>query len=215
MIYQDLQFKKPSGRPFFYTNFVSTVDGKVFVKKDGYWPIGSQIDLDVFTLLRAHADTIIDGKNTALVFGKRTIKRIHDQNFIELRNNLGKERKLEYIVLTNSPNEELKKKLQNPFNYAPTFFTKENIIELITVLKEKQHEYVFIDGGPTVLRSFLATNLLDEIFLTISPKIFGGRDETLTLVEGPLFFPEEIKHLTLISSQTIEDEVFLRYKVLH
>jgi len=38
MLYPNLKFPKFSDRPFFYTNFVQTIDGKVGVKEEGYWP---------------------------------------------------------------------------------------------------------------------------------------------------------------------------------
>ena len=190
MFYQDLKFPKVKGRPFFYTNFVQTVDGKVHVKKMGYWPIGSRLDYEVLLELRACADCLIHGKNLYKEFGSVTKKSLKRQAFKDLRKKLGKNPDLPYLTSTH----DLKK------------LSKE--------LYEKGYKNVLVEGGPTLLGSFLKEDLIDEIFLTISPKIYGTKEKTTrNLVEGQIFPPDQIKHLKLISVRKIKDELFLRYSV--
>lgn len=218
MVYKDLRFKKSINRPFFYTSFVSTVDGKVQVNgvdKEGYWPIGSKTDYDIFTFLRAHADAIIDGKNTARRFGKNTIETINSRHFKKLRKNIGKTKEIEYIVATKNLDAELKNVLENPFGLQPTIFAG-NIDKLVAYLNGKKLNTVFIDGGPNLLASFLEKDLIDEVFLTIAPKIFGNsKNAAITMVEGKLFSKENIKKLHLISVDKVENEVFLHYQLEH
>lgn len=215
MVYTKLVFPTPIGRPFFYTSFVATVDGKVWVNRPGYWPIGSKTDYDVFTFLRAHADAIIDGKNTALRFGKNTIQTINSVSFLRLRKRLYCEKAPFYVVVTRHPDEQLQKALTNLYGFEALIW-KKSIDELVTFLNKERCGKVFIDGGPTLLASFLDQNLLDEIFLTIAPKIFGNeKDTTVTMVEGKLFASPEVKRLELLSVKKRSNEVFLRYRVNH
>lgn len=211
MLYSKIIFPKRENRPFFYTSFVSTVDGKVWVKKKGYWPIGSKTDYKTFTFLRAHADAIIDGKKTALQFGKATIDTINSDKFQSLRKQVRKESMSQYIVVTSHPDEELKVALKNPYGFKPVIF-KEGIDALVDYLNKEGLGIVFIDGGPHFLASFLEKKLLDEIFLTISPKIFGNDGSAVTMVEGKLF-PFSQVTLMLLSMEKIGDEVFLCYSV--
>lgn len=177
MFYQNLNFPKVKERPFFYTNFVATVDGKV----SGYWPIGSNNDHQVLMELRSHADVLVHGKNLYKQFGEITKK------------SLSKSPNLIYYPVT----EHI-----SPKKLAADFY-------------KKGYRNVLVEGGPTLLGSFLKENLLDEIFLTITPKIFGTKKSaTLTLVEGTLFPPEKIKRLQLLSVKQVNSELFLRYKVL-
>lgn len=214
MIYKNLTFSKKEGRPFFYTSFVATVDGKVQIKKAGYWPIGSRTDYQIFTFLRAHADAIVDGKNTALRFGKNTIETIHDKKFMNLRKKLGKSKNIDYVVVARRADEKLKEVLQNPYGFKPIIFTK-TIEELVAEFTKQKKQAIFIDGGPHLLGSFFALNLIDEVFLTIAPKIFGNQDNlALTMVEGTLFSKDNIPHLKLLSVNKVGDEVYLRYRVL-
>lgn len=181
MLYRNLNFPKIKARPFFYTNFVATLDGKVGVKRQGYWPIGSKIDHRLLLELRSYADCLIHGKNLAREFGeitKKSLSKFHPN--------------LPYIVVTTH-----------------------SLPDLVSMLKEKGYKKVLVEGGPTLLTSFLKEDLIDEIFLTISPKIFGNqKDTTLTLVEGHLFPPNQVKKFKLISVKKIGDEVFLRYRVI-
>ena len=191
MFYPNLKFPKVKNRPFFYTNFVQTVDGKVSVREPGYWPIGSKQDYKILTELRAYADCLIHGKNLYKEFGTVAKKNIQKEEFKSLRINLGKNPNLPYIT------------------------GKHDLKKLSKDLYKKGYRNVLVEGGPTLLGSFLKEGLMDEVFLTIAPKIFGSENNvTLTLVEGQLFPEDKTKDLQLLSIKQIKDELFLRYRVL-
>lgn len=193
MVYPNLKFPKISHRPFFYTNFVATLDGKVGVKKKGYWPIGSSTDHRVLLELRSRADCLVHGGNLTRQFGEITLRSLTKYH-----------PGLPYWVITNQP-ESLKNLSAN--------IVSGDLQKIVSMLKRKGYKQVLIEGGPTLLASFLREDLLDEIFLTISPKIFGNDNKsTLTLVEGYLFPPAKVKKFKLISVKKLGDEVFLRYR---
>ncbi|PIZ64896.1 hypothetical protein COY14_03650 [Candidatus Roizmanbacteria bacterium CG_4_10_14_0_2_um_filter_36_9] len=214
-------FEKPEDRPFLYTSFASTIDGKIIVKDEGYWPIGSKVDYEYFTHLRAHADAIVDAKNTALQFGKYTIKTIHDDTFQTYRRELGKQGLPEYIVLTSNSDEALEEALANDHGFVPTIITPKagqsrvSVVNLIDYLNEKGYRNVFIDGGPTLIAQLIQEKVLDEVHLTIAPKIFGSRPGmTLTMCEGILFSPSNIPKFKLKSVHQEGNEVMLRYQAI-
>lgn len=190
MLYPNLKFSESlKNRPFFYTNFVQTIDGKVAVGKPGYWPIGSKLDYQVLLELRAYADCLIHGGNLAKEFGEITKKSLGKSSFKKLRGKLGKNPNLPYYVAFR------------------------DLQKLVNELKEKGYKHILVEGGPTVLGSFLKEDLIDEVFLTIAPKIYGSKaNSTKTLVEGILLPPNKFQ-LKLISVKKIKDELFLRYKI--
>lgn len=208
MVYPNLKFPKPpKNRPFFYTNFVQTLDGKVAVLEDGYWPIGSKTDYQAVVDLRMYADCLIHGGNLARQFGEVALKSINKSLFKQLRRVHGKSATLPYFVISKHP-KSLK-------NLQANIFT-DDLSVLVEELQDKGYKHVLIEGGPTLLGSFLNENLVDEIFLTIAPKIYGSKlNSTKTLVEGILFPPTQIKKLKLLSIKKIKDEIFLRYSVKH
>ncbi len=217
MVYPNLKFPQKTGRPFFYTNFVSTVDGKVQVLKNtkDYWPIGSKIDHQVLLELRSCADCLIHGGNLGREFGEMTLNSLNKSSFKLRRKKLGKNPQLPYYIVTSRPE-----------TFAAPYTTsvgldhdlKVNIVtgplqKLSEDLLRLGYKNVLIEGGPTLLGSFLKINLIDEIFLTIAPKIFGNKNSsTLTLVEGYLFPKKAIKTLSLLSCKKLGSEIYLRYR---
>ncbi len=215
MFYQNLKFPKveqssraprTKNRPFFYTNFVQTLDGKVAVKKQGYWPIGSKTDHNVLVELRAYADCLIHGGNLAREFGRKTLESLKKGKFKNLRKKLGKNPTLPYSIVTKNP---------KPYSHLTSGnVVVGNLHAILKDLNKKGYKHVLVEGGPTLLGSFLKENLIDEIFLTIAPKIYGSqKDTTSTLVEGVLFSPRKTRKLKLVSYKNINEELFLRYRV--
>lgn len=207
MVYANLKFPKILRRPFFYTNFVQTLDGKVSVLKKGYWPIGSLKDHEVLLELRAYADCLIHGSNLAFEFGEATLESLEKSEFKALRIRLGKNENLPYFVVTSKAQK---------FKTLKANIVSNNIKSLTNLLYQKGFKHVLVEGGPTLFTSFLKEGLMDEIFITIAPKIFGAaKNATKTLVEGILLPPEKIKNLKLLSVKKLNSEVFLRYRVLN
>jgi dihydrofolate reductase len=52
-------------------------------------------------------------------------------------------------------------------------FTNETPIELVDRFINKGHQQMLVVGGPHVATSFLKEQLIDELWLTIEPRIFG------------------------------------------
>ncbi len=72
---------------------------------------------------------------------------------------------------------------------------------------------ILVEGGPHVLETFLAEQLLDELFLTLAPQVAGrdGQSERPGLVTGQLFAPEHPRWGKLISVKRGGSHLFLRY----
>ena len=65
-------------------------------------------------------------------------------------------------------------------------------------------------GGPRTNAWIIEAGLVDELFLTIAPKIQGGSEGT-TAVEGHGFSPHALVQLELLSAYRAGGELFLRY----
>jgi riboflavin biosynthesis pyrimidine reductase len=66
------------------------------------------------------------------------------------------------------------------------------------------------EGGATVFGALLQEDLVDELFLTVSPRLAGGGSET-PITRGPPL--PELLHLTLLWALEREGSLFLRYAV--
>lgn len=82
---------------------------------------------------------------------------------------------------------------------------------LATLRGEYRVRRAHCEGGGTLLRSFLEENLVDDLHLTLCPRIFGSA--TAPTLTGPpaTFLPKSVVW-KLMKSETIGDECFLRYR---
>ena len=87
----------------------------------------------------------------------------------------------------------------------------------ISVLAQLKHlgiDKLAILGGGKLIASLLAVDLIDELYLTICPFIFGGEDAP-TPVEGKGFLHSQGHKLELVSVKQVAHEVFVHYKIIH
>lgn len=83
---------------------------------------------------------------------------------------------------------------------------------LATLRREYRVKSLVCEGGGAVFRSLLAAGLVDEVHVTLCPRLFGGaRAPTLTGVAGH-FLPRSVP-LVLHSMAVADGECFLRYRV--
>lgn len=69
---------------------------------------------------------------------------------------------------------------------------------------------VVCEGGGDLVARLFAARAVDELFLTVVPRILGG-GRAPTLADGPGFEPDEIPDPRLAALERIGDELFLRY----
>lgn len=84
----------------------------------------------------------------------------------------------------------------------------------VALLRERGHTAILSEGGPRVFGSLLASGLVDELFLTISPLLAGrGLLPRLSLVEGVELLPQATLATRLVSLRRHEQHLFLRYRL--
>ncbi len=66
------------------------------------------------------------------------------------------------------------------------------------------------EGGGVLCSQLFAVRAVDELYLTLVPRILGG-SEAPTLVEGAGFGPDEIPEAALGQVERVGDELYLRY----
>lgn len=70
------------------------------------------------------------------------------------------------------------------------------------------------EGGPSLFGEFMAANVVDELFLTLSPQIAGRMPDKMrpALVQGTEFMPENAPWFQLLSVKQSADHLYLRYR---
>ncbi len=230
-VYPDLQFSPRPDRPFVFINMVTTVDGKAVAPDDDHPLFGGQHDRPTQLQLRAHAD--------ALLYGATTGKDVPPGEFLDAdfqvaRKAAGRGPLMKFVLISHGGHLADSDKIFSNPQFTPIVYVPGSVklelqnadvrqagsgdtLDLTAMsreLKERDGVDVAIcEGGPSTNQPLLAAGLIDEFFVTVAPKIFGGKP-IRTIVEGELLPPERGK-LELISATPADDEVFLRYQVVH
>lgn len=87
---------------------------------------------------------------------------------------------------------------------------------ILNQLKEREGVRLLLhEGGPTLLGGFVATGIVDELFLTLAPQIAGrvAGHPRPALLENAEFLPETAPWLSLISAKQHGSHLYLRYEI--
>jgi riboflavin biosynthesis pyrimidine reductase len=226
-------------RPLLYANFVTSADGVVALPGAGESGAvvsgNSEPDRFVMGLLRAAADAVLIGAGTfragagSLWHPKAVLPEASDP-FAQLRRQLSLRPYPLLVVVTASGHIDvaqpalrdclivttlqgearLRGKLPSGARIAvldgPPFEPR----SLLDLLRAQGLQVILTEGGPSLVGQLLGAGLLDELFLTTSPRLFGRRpgDERKSLVEGVDLGGRSID---LLSVRRHESHLFLRY----
>lgn len=228
-IYADLELPLPSHkesrRPYVIINMISTLDGKTTAGgKSSH--LGSPVDRRVMRTLRSKAHAVLIGANTLraerLSLGLDEPVRdsqplavvLTTSGELPLERNLILEEGQELVVLVPEG-------VTVPFAHERGCQVRavraggagRIVLQEALGMLNAEHavDLLLVEGGPSLNHSLMVDNLVDEIFLTLTPKLFGGTaEEALTILEGP---PLMARETTLFSAHLCAGELFLRYGV--
>lgn len=219
----------PAGRPYVVANFVSSADGKAsFEGRSG--KLGGDADSALFQHLRTQVDAVLVGSGT--LRAERYGRLVRDPELRALREAEGLQPDPVACVVTRSLQIPVDIPLfQEPEQRTLVFTSSEDELDgagpgvsvqrlraeqltmtgVLRVLREAHGaRSLLCEGGPTVFGALLGEELVDELFLSLAPKIAGG-GEAPSIVEGmPL---AELQELDLVWVLTDGEELFLRYRL--
>ena len=108
-----------------------------------------------------------------------------------------------YVIYTHHPED-----FSNPKpDVIEAEYTKESPEIIIQKLKDENYSEVAICGGSSIYSMFLKAGLINKIYLTVEPKLFG---------KGVPLFNENLEvNLRLVRTENLSDQtVLLEYDVL-
>ncbi len=223
--------------PFVSLNAAATADGKLAPAHRHFVPFSSRRDHALLHELRARADAVMAGARTvdssAVTMGPGG-KKYRD---LRLKNGLA-ECNLRIIVSgagSVNPRAEIFRHTFSPIIILTTeraplpqirrlqklgaivHLCGEREIDFSSTLRwlrrEWQVRHLLCEGGGEINAALLQEKLVNEIHLTLCPKIFGGRTAP-TLADGTgRQHLADATRLQLKSSRRVGDEMFLTYSV--
>ena len=216
-----------------FLNMVMTLDGKI-TTRDGSGPkFASQADQERMMQLRSEADAIIIGARTAIddnpTFDlpekyRRSRKNGLASNPIKAvisgRGSIPSTLKMfnsndsqAVVFTTDQINSGQYNSLHKVADVHVVGKLEVDFTQIAKILvKEYNVKQLLIEGGGQVNFAAFQADIVDEVFLTLSPKIAGGNIQTI--VEGTGFDFNNLIELELLNHQKVSSEIFLHYRVV-
>jgi len=214
-----------------------TADGKIAHAAREFIPFSSRRDRNHMMELRATADAVMSGARTVELSGATLGPGGAKYQRLRIKRGLS-EYNLRIIVSGSGsvdPKAEIFKRNFSPIIILTTGRAGKRRIETLRALAEVKicgrTEINFLaalrwlqkrwrvkrllcEGGGELNDALLRTGLVDELHLTICPKVFGGR-HTPTIADGSGALNLSVaSQLSLKSKRRVSDEMFLVYKVV-
>src|SRR3954453_19185347 len=198
----------PADRPLVGMNFVATVDGRATIEgRSG--PIGSATDTEMLVGLRKRFEAVMIGAGT--MRGERygpmkpLLVLVGGRLDLPWDAPLFEDEGGEALIFTSSEAE-------TPETAAAVEVVRhEGAVNLREALRHLRQERgiraLLSEGGPHLHEQMQADGLVDDLFLTIAPKLSGG--EAPRIIEGPL---PEVVGLSLAWLLEEDGELFARYR---
>jgi len=215
-IYPDLQFPPASEeRPYIAINMVTTIDGKIVTgsRDEPVQDLGSKLDHQTMRVIQAVADGIMIGAGTLRSTPKLWYPVEKSRFVVSGSGNVDPDCRFftdapdrAYVVTTL--NSTIPESLQ-------TVRAASEEIDFRAILRQLRQQlgihHLLVEGGSDLNSSLFHLDVIDEIFLTLAPKIKLGADVP-TIADGIALPREQVQNWSLITATTVADEIFLRYR---
>jgi len=188
---------------------VATIDGKIISgsRDEPVVDLGSDVDHQAMKRIEAASDAVLLGAQTLRAAKKSWSPRTETRVVVTRSGNLpfdscffsGKA-----IVATSSES-----RIQVPDEVEVLPF--DDLRGLLQTLRTRGFEKLLVLGGSTLNAEFFARELVDEIFITVAPKIKLGQDVP-TIADGNALPRQSIQNYSIVEQHRIGDEIFARYR---
>lgn len=223
-------------RPFVTANFAVTIDGRISTRSLTPADFSSRRDKRRLLEIRAECDAVLAGARTiaadnmtmglpaADLRAARRAKGIAEYPLRVLVTNRGRidpglrvfEQHISPLIIFST--ERMPLKVRRALSTRATVrLEKGAVVDLGRTLGILRRDHgvrrLVCEGGARLLRGLLDAHLVDELHVTLCPRVFGGaRAPTLTGIAGAWFLKSA--RLDLRAMEVHDGECFLRYRIL-
>jgi riboflavin-specific deaminase-like protein len=223
----DLAGRALTDRPYTVVNFVASADGHAAFQGRSRG-LGDDADREIFHGLREHVDAVMAGTGTLRV--ERYGRIVRDPERRERRAAAGLHPEPLAAIISRSGDVPLDIPLFADPAARVVIFTSAELdtaglaaqvdvvyldpgeLTLTTMMRRLRSDYgvrsVLCEGGPTLFGGLLREDLVDELFLSLAPKLTGGG--TAPAITAGLELAE-LRRLSLVWALELGGTLYLRY----
>jgi riboflavin-specific deaminase-like protein len=215
-------------------NMAVSVDGRITTRTRERVSLGSERDRRLMDELRTRADAVIVGAGTVRHDGYPIVIRYDDLRARRVARGLAPHPV--NVVLSRALDLPLRSRFFASKDTRRIIFTTAlapkarvqsfgRVAEVVVLpgksltptrvmeaLQERGLNRVLLEGGGEVHFAFAKAGLVGEIYVTVTPRLIGGKTAP-SLLDGEGFLWKEHVALRLVSAERAGEEVFLRYRV--
>jgi riboflavin biosynthesis pyrimidine reductase/predicted DsbA family dithiol-disulfide isomerase len=213
-IYSDIQFPLATEeRPYVFIDMVATIDGKILsgLRGESVSDLGSETDHRIMRRLASASDGVMIGGGTLRATGPKWGPRTGKRFVVSNSGHLPYESEFFqgdcYVATSGSSSFAV----PSPAKILRAGSSTVDFKMLLTRIRGLGVERLLVLGGSELNGNLLRSDLVDELFLTIAPKVKLG-EAIPTYAGGEPLSRGSLKNFSLIEHHAVEDEVFLRYR---
>lgn len=201
----------PEDRPYVAINMVATIDGKILTgeRNENVMDLGSKADHAAMREIQAAVDGIMIGAGSLRATKGLWYPSEKARFVVSTSGDIDQDGRF----FTDTPDRAYIVGFEGPVK--PANFKSGGEVNLAAALKKMRAELgierLLVEGGSELNAALLAENLVDELFLTVAPKVKLGRDIP-TYAGGKPLPREAVQNYELVSHIRLENEIFLRYR---
>jgi 2,5-diamino-6-(ribosylamino)-4(3H)-pyrimidinone 5'-phosphate reductase len=222
-------------RPFVYINMAMTVDGKITSAEREYPRFASPRDRVQMDRLRAGADALmvaagtVRADNPAFHVRTRAIRKEREANgkphaphrvLVSASADIPEDSRFfdntrggdSILVTTESVSETNLQRFEGRAEVWRLGPQQVDLRAALAALRKRGVERLLVEGGGELNWTLLELDLVDELYVTIAPKLLGGRDAP-TLLGGSGWTMDEQRHLRLLEIERDGDDLFCHYSI--
>jgi riboflavin-specific deaminase-like protein len=219
--------RAPVDRPYTLVNFVASADGHAAFRGRSRW-LSDDADREMFHGLREHVDAVLVGTGTLRT--ERYGRIVRDPERRHRRAAAGLNPEPLAAIISRSGDVPLDIPLFTDPGSRVVVFTSAGLdtsdlaaqvdvvhldpgeLTLTTMMRRLRSSYdvrsLLCEGGPTLFGALLQEELVDELFVSIAPKLTGGGTAP-AISAGPEL--AELRTLSIVWALEHEGTLYLRY----
>jgi riboflavin-specific deaminase-like protein len=227
----DLGARAPADRPYTIVNFVASADGRAAFHGRSRW-LSDDADRELFHGLREHVDSVLAGTGTLRT--ERYGRMVRDPERRQRRAAAGLNPEPLSAIISRSGDVPSDIPLFADPGSRVVVFTPVALdvselaaqvdvvrvdpgeLTVTTMMRRLRSAYdvrsLLCEGGPTLFGALLQEDLVDELFLSLAPKLTGGGTAP-AITAGPEL--AELRSLSLVWALELDAALYLRYAVRH
>ncbi len=217
-VYPGLQFPEaPGDRPYTFVNMVTTIDGKIVTggRDEHVQDLGSEIDHASMRQIENAAQAVLIGAGNLratpkLWYPAHLIRLVATRSGgVDIRNRFFTDAPQRAFVVTNEASRDA---LPAGLQVLAMGRDSTDWLKVMHYLRRNLGvQRLLVEGGSELNAELIRRDLVDELFLTLAPKVKLGR-EVPTYAGGQPLDREDVQNYELLSYRAVGSEMFLRYR---